>query len=530
MPLHAVGSARVSRTRKEGHQAYEGTHKSAAPSAACRGRARHACAADTLLCSSCGAAPHRCARAWRDSAVQGSRCCCRSVALLTLRVRRARPAQRATLRCVLSLLLALVARAVEPKNWMHVHAARERAAGVQVTQLRSSPESLRCRMPAVAVTMCLERRPGLSLGACMELAAYLMAPQQLTRAGFAADSEDMLYCFYLALASAPPRMKLTDTAPDTAWVMSLGLLLSTHDLSETWLQSLLRFDEAPLSQPRLHKVEAGLRDKLRGVSAAAHDNATALMLGAEALELFAALRSAGLSWTDDARVADTAARVEDFQLLARTEKKGLQSWRNLAQQLAKQLRDDSGGGRAAIEARARKLLNELDLASQGDCRALAAHLENCAAVVFTSETACMPESVRRLHRALDLTHMDECARDVVATTSNVVALFGFMNLMGTKRHLGEYMAHLVLPPPRGEAPHAKSPEAERPWRRPTASMRNWCCQSCLQAAACTRTTTSCAEQGRLLRAARECRIRPAYHALHLSLFPQSCTSRRLSAS
>ena len=34
-----------------------------------------------------------------------------------------------------------------------------------------------------------------------------------------------------------------------------------------------------------------------------------------------------------------------------------------------------------------------------------------------------------------------------------------MNLMGTKHHMGAYVEHFVLTPPRGEAPHAKSPEA-----------------------------------------------------------------------
>jgi hypothetical protein len=47
---------------------------------------------------------------------------------------------------------------------------------------------------------------------------------------------------------------------------------------------------------------------------------------------------------------------------------------------------------------------------------------------------------------------------VVAATDNVVALFTFMKILDGA-HIGIDMAKLVLPPPRGEAPHAKSAAA-----------------------------------------------------------------------
>jgi hypothetical protein len=327
----------------------------------------------------------------------------------------------------------------------------------------------RCNVPAMAVDACLKRRAPAERSECLELAAHVMAATTLTRQGYDADSHDTLHCTYIALVTLQP----AGAAPDTVFMLSLGLLLSARGAA--WPLALLRFDAAQLAQPRLQAREAALQAALREVYAergasAARPSAEALLRGAETLELFAALRGfAFLPLSADALAANVE-RVQEAQEMARDRRKRqlLPAVRQLAALL---LRDDDVS-RAALHARAGALLTALDVASMGDCAVLARRLEAHAALLLEcvrrglneeeAEEALrgldaeVEDAMERVHR---LTPVDACARTVVATTDSVEALFHYMVLLQQWGSFGPVIGHMVLPPPRGEAPHAKSPAA-----------------------------------------------------------------------
>jgi hypothetical protein len=127
--------------------------------------------------------------------------------------------------------------------------------------------------------------------------------------------------------------------------------------------------------------------------------------------------------------------------------------------------DDDGRERAAFEARAQALLAALDVTSQNDCAMLARRLEAHAVRLVADPLADNEETraellelTRAAQRAHRLTAADVCARAVVANTAHVVALYSYMHLL-YQAGMGPVVGHLTLPPPRGDALHAKSAEA-----------------------------------------------------------------------
>ncbi len=328
---------------------------------------------------------------------------------------------------------------------------------------------LRCNVPAIAVDACLKRSATARHYECLELATYVMAaPHVLTRVGFEADSHDTLHCTYLALATVTP----SRVAPDTTFLLSLGLLLSARG-NVSWPLALVRFDAAPLAHPRLPALEVELQGTLREVYAdlpstqpPSPSALRRLLQGAEALELFGALRSqAMLSRSTDALAAE-AERMEEEQEAARGARlqQLLPATRQLTQLLLRAPPDNDGRERAAFEARAGALLAALDVKSQNDCamlaRRLEAHAVRLVAELADNEEARadMQEVVDAVGRAHRLSPVDACARAVVANTADVVALFSYVKQLQVGG-LGPVVGHMMLPPPRGEAPHAKSAEA-----------------------------------------------------------------------
>jgi hypothetical protein len=392
---------------------------------------------------------------------------------MSLQLRNAAPAcqQRGALAAAL-LVLVTVARGGAaaqseqgPVGWWAAHFANSGA-----TQLGNTGAAvLRCNVPAIAVDACLKRSATARHYECLELATYLMAAPRLTRVGFEADSHDTLHCTYLALATVTP----SRVAPDTTFLLSLGLLLSARG-NVSWPLALVRFDAAPLAHPRLPALEVELQGTLREVYAdlpstqpPSPSALQRLLQGAEALELFGALRSqAMLSRSTDALAAE-AERMEEEQEAARSARlqQLLPATRQLAQLLLRAPPDDDGRERAAFEARAGTLLAALDVMSQNDCAMLARRLEAHAVRLVAAPLADnaearadMQEVVDAVGRAHRLSPVDACARAVVANTADVVALFSYMKQLQVGG-LGPVVGHMMLPPPRGEAPHAKSAEA-----------------------------------------------------------------------
>jgi hypothetical protein len=437
-----------------------------------------------------------------------------------------RPAQRAALFATLLLLLALArggAAAQSSQGRAGGQGSRstiqsDAASGFQVTELGRAGSALeRCNVPALAVDACLKRREPAaarrsSSGAeCVELAAYVMSAPRLTRAGHDAHSHDTLHCTYVALTAVMPANSM---ASDTVFLLSLGLLLSSSAAASgdgggdaaAWPLSLLRFDAAPLAQPRLQAREAELQAALREVYAAEEEeeeeeapSAEALLRGAEALELFSSMRGTALATHSAAAVAAGAARVSKAQAAARSarQRQLLPAARTLALLLLQPSHGDAAhdSARAAFEARAGALLAALDVPSQGDCAALARRLEAHVALMYdrSADPAELSASLnvdltQRLWRALRLTPVDACAHAVVAATSDVVALHTFMTLLhrdGMRRVVVQHM----LPPPRGDAPRVKTrrrsqissccsrwiASREKTWRR--APPGQCCCSS-----------------------------------------------------
>lgn len=375
----------------------------------------------------------------------------------------------ALLLALLALLCGRSRAAAQPKHWSAEQAERESARrNVTLTAYRALGGGarsvlLRCNAPAAAVDTCLKSLPNeRAVEHCLELAYYAMSPAHLTRVGFATDSPDTLQCTYLALLGDAHELP---SAPSTAFLLSLGLMLGApRSDGGAWLQALLSYHEAPVDQARLHSLEAELRAILRDVAAAAaDDDADALLRGAEALELFGALRSWSVAPDRAPELHDIAEAMQDRQ----EELRGIRRrrLRSLARELATSL---AGGGRATVDARARKQLAAADLPSQASCVVLAAQMESCSLAMDrlpedheasgAAAHACMLETTRRLKRALLLKPVDACAREVVASLDDVPTLFEFM-LQLSSAGLKEVVEKLVLPPPRGEAPHAKSPDA-----------------------------------------------------------------------
>jgi hypothetical protein len=386
--------------------------------------------------------------------------------------------QRAAVAAALLALLAVArcgaaAQSDEGPGWLDAHIASEAAAGRPATKMAGSDVGLaiaRCSVPALAVDACLKRRAPAVRSECLELAAHVMAATQLTRHGYDVNSQDTLHCTYVSMSTWPP----DSVTPDTVFLLALGLLLSARGGARPL--ALLGFDAAPLAQPRLHAREAELQATLRQVYAT-RPSAEALLRGAEALELFAALRNFGSDQSSAHTLAARAELLEDAQEDARDKRKRqlLPAARQLAALLLRDeapAREGGGGDRAALDARARALLTALDVASMGDCAALVRRLETHSALLLQSvrrnddddeaEAALRGSNTEVEHayqRATRLTPTAECARTVVATTANVEVLFHYMVLLQKGSNLGAVVGHIMLPPPRGEAPHAKSAAA-----------------------------------------------------------------------
>lgn len=330
---------------------------------------------------------------------------------------------------------------------------------------------LRCNVPAAAVETCLLRLSSSSTvqearsGECLELAVAAMAPQTLTRAGFTPESVDTLQCTYLALVGVAHK---SEGPTNAALLLSLGALLGAPRDGGAWLRRLMSYDEAPLQQARVHDKEMQLRAMVQETADATDDgadydvsDAEQLLNAAEALELYGAMRHWGLGTPDEARVRKAALVVQGCEADIRGEREHALLPPLRALLAARR----TAAGRVAAEARGRAKLEALDVQSQGSCTALAASFERCSGLPLMSSPeadvrgqACTNENEKLLGRALQLTAIDDCARAFVAATDHVVALFSFMAQL-EKGGLRDEVAHLVLPPPMGEAPLSKSPAA-----------------------------------------------------------------------
>ena len=71
---------------------------------------------------------------------------------------------------------------------------------------------------------------------------------------------------------------------------------------------------------------------------------------------------------------------------------------------------------------------------------------------------CTRENYVRVQRAFSLWPVDQCVHEVVAATDDKVTLFAVMSCLGDSG-LRTAVQTLMFPPPLGEAPHVKSPEA-----------------------------------------------------------------------
>jgi hypothetical protein len=358
------------------------------------------------------------------------------------------------------LLLAAVAR-----SSAHTHAAAGSGGAVVVAggddaeHLTPHTERrLRCYAPPAAVEACLRQRQPAS--ACLELAAYTMA--RLTSAG----DFDSRECAYLALATAS-----ADFAPNTGYTLALGLLLSQR--SAALPLALMRFDAAA-APPRLQALEAQLQAELRQLYANATDSAffassefvPAVMRAAEILDLFGCVRAWAFGTEDAAAVEDDAQRMvgEHRVLRAVRQRELAEPARALADVLL--LRQ---GDAAAYEARAAALLAALDVPSMGDCAQLAARMQRCmrahnndthGSFADTTFMDCVEATRAPLRRAMRLTPMDDCASAVVASSDDEHVLCGFLLLFG-EMVTPPAAVPLMLPPPYGSAPHAKSTHALR---------------------------------------------------------------------
>lgn len=302
--------------------------------------------------------------------------------------------------------------------------------------------------------------------ACLMLAVSAMAPEALTREGFDSNSTDTLQCTYLALAGAvhePGGQK------NTALLLSLGALLGAPHDGGAWLRRLMAYDEAPVSQARVHDKEMQLRATVQKAADATDvSDAERLLNAAEALELFGAMRHWGFQTPDEARVRKAALGLQGCEANIRDERE---------HELLPQLRAlltmrQSAAGRAVVEERGRETRDALYAQLQGGCSVLAASFERCVVLTSTPEfkrnpvafvpqmKACAAENQALLNRALELSATDDCARAFLAATDNAEALFMFMALL-VKGGLRDAVPYLVLPPPEGDCAHAKSPAAVR---------------------------------------------------------------------
>jgi hypothetical protein len=124
------------------------------------------------------------------------------------------------------------------------------------------------------------------------------------------------------------------------------------------------------------------------------------------------------------------------------------------------LRKQSGdaAAAAAYETRATALLARIDVPSLGSCAALAARASRCVQQRNWGE--CFRDfQGEPLRRALRLTPVQDCMRDMAASVDDPYILHGFMMLFANIGVPDAQLARAMLPPPAGGAARVKSAHA-----------------------------------------------------------------------